>query len=132
MPDSSIAPIYQQRVQRNTEYQYIDHLISELDSRKNYSSQLASEFMHLLPSKIIEQPRLHLVPGKFTKYYENDLPSLTELDFCMGEQVERSEDHSLACTLNTAEKVSNHIDQDYFPNIRVSFLHHGSTSRYHL
>lgn len=94
----------------------LDHLISELDSRFDVnSSQIV---VQLLPSKIANHPGPpHLDTNKFTnllKSYEDDLPSSTGFDceLDLWEHKWRSENLLLANSLNTPEKVIEHIDQD--------------------
>ena len=100
----------------------LDHLISELNVRfDGTASQNVTEFMHLLPSAIMDSA----TPSDFQnilQFYNDDLPSRlsfeSELDLWL--QKWKSEPQ-LASELDTPEKALPHTDGDFFPNIRVLF-----------
>jgi len=105
----------------------LDHLIAELNNRFDDCSTFSltiTEFMKLLPSDIIKSDEL-LAENDFStilKLYKDDLPSSrglgVELDLWKNQWLINS---NLAATLNTPEKVLGHVDEDYFPNIKMLF-----------
>ena len=108
---------------RTTAIPLLDHLISELNVRFDASSsQLVSEFMHLLPSEIIKNPSS--VSGAdcqtLLEFYDDDLPSSRsfEAELHLWQNYWNSEEHlTLADGLNTPDKVLKYTDKDMYPNI---------------
>jgi len=106
----------------------LDHLIAELNDRFDNSSTFSVtiiEFMQLLPSEIIKREESLSEEDFLTiiRLYRDDLPSHrglgAELDLWVNQWLI---DSNLAATLNTPEKVLGHVDEDYFPNIKMLFI----------
>ena len=103
--------------------QFWTTLISELNDRFNSgSSNDVVEFMHLLPSEIINTTS-QLQSQDFTnllQLYGDDLLFVKSFDVELDLwQNKWTSEPQLALTVNTPAKILAHTDYDYFPNIHT-------------
>ena len=102
----------------------MDHLIAELNDLFDKSSTFSvtiTEFIQLLPSESL------LEKSTIERLYRDDLPSYRGL----AAELHRSWinqkliNFDSAATLTTPEKLTSHVDEEYFPNIKDAFQYYG-------